>query len=100
MSTYAEKAAGKARDAMNGFSVDDVLESIGLARKSQQTNWMWSALSGLGIGLLVGVGVGLAFAPKKGTELRSDLGEKLRRKQIAAAEATRRAAETMERPMI
>jgi len=88
MSAY-DRAADRARDAFRNFSGDDILDTLGLVRRSQQSGWWWTALSGLGIGILVGVGVGLAFAPTKGSELRGTLGEKLRRKQLEAVEAVR-----------
>ena len=59
---------------------DDVLEYVGL----QERTSAWStALSTIGIfcvGAIVGAGLGLAFAPKAGTELRNELGERVRRK--------------------
>jgi hypothetical protein len=88
---YGAQAAEKARDAWRSFSADDVLDALGLVRKSQSG---WSAawaLGGIGLGLAVGLGLGLAFAPRKGSELRADWGEKLKRTGDQARDAAKAA---------
>jgi hypothetical protein len=59
---------------------DDVLELIGLQRKSS-ADWVVPAISALGVGILVGAGLGLLLAPKEGRVLREDLRSKLKSAQ-------------------
>lgn len=69
----------KALESLQDLDQDDLLEALALQRKDPPG----AVLGGLGIffmGALVGLGFGLAFAPKAGASLRSDLGETLRRK--------------------
>jgi hypothetical protein len=69
----------KALKYLKDIDRDDMLDAIGLQEKSP-----WStALGTIGIfalGALVGAAFGLAFAPKPGEELRSQIGETVRRK--------------------
>ena len=41
------------------------------------SNALLYMLAGVGLGAIIGVAAGMLFAPKAGTELREDLGEKL-----------------------
>ncbi|GAC1336140.1 MAG: hypothetical protein NVS2B9_09850 [Myxococcales bacterium] len=69
----------KALESVQDFDRDDLLEALAL----QERNPPGAILGGFGIfllGALVGAGLGLAFAPKAGKELLSDLGEAARRK--------------------
>ncbi len=52
------------------FKKQDILDALGIETND---NWMMFALAGFGVGCLVGAGVALAFAPKSGRELRSDI---------------------------
>ncbi|HXN81132.1 MAG TPA: YtxH domain-containing protein [Myxococcales bacterium] len=69
----------KALKYLKDIDRDDMLDAIGLQEKSP-----WStALGTIGIfalGALVGAAFGLAFAPKPGEELRSQIGDTVRRK--------------------
>lgn len=70
----------KALKYLQDIEKDDILEAIGLEERSNP--WV-SALGTFGIfalGCLIGAGLGLAFAPKPGLQLRSELGERVRRK--------------------
>ena len=58
---------------------DDVLEMIGLQRKSSTAAWLAGTLGTFGIGILVGAGIGLLMAPKSGRELRENLRDRFRR---------------------
>jgi hypothetical protein len=70
----------KALKYLRDIDKDDILEAIGLEERGNP--WV-AALGTFGIfalGCLVGAGLGLAFAPKSGEELRSELGDRMRRK--------------------
>ena len=58
---------------------DDILEMIGLQRKTSTGSYLASALTTFGVGILVGAGIGLLLAPKSGRELRENLRDRLRR---------------------
>jgi gas vesicle protein len=58
---------------------DDILEMIGLQRKTSTAGWLAGTLGTFGIGLLVGAGIALMMAPKSGRELRENLRDRLRR---------------------
>jgi hypothetical protein len=60
-----------------GLDVDDVLELIGLERRSSFLGSFMSAVGLLALGAAVGAGIGLAFAPSSGQRLRQDVGGKL-----------------------
>lgn len=69
----------KALESLQDLDRDDLLGALAL----QQRNPSGTAMEAFGIfflGALVGLGFGLAFAPKPGAALRSELGETLRRK--------------------
>lgn len=59
---------------------DELLESLGLRRADEGPSWIWPAVGGIGIGILCGMAIGMAFAPKRGTELRHDIADKIRRR--------------------
>lgn len=60
------------------LSKEDILDTLGLARKQTSTEWALGTFGLFGLGLLVGASVALILAPKAGSELRSDLTQKLR----------------------
>jgi hypothetical protein len=62
---------------------DDLLNLIGLETRRGPSDWIVPALSAFSVGLLVGAGVGLLLAPKTGTDLRSDLRNRLQGGQDA-----------------
>ena len=47
-----------------------------MANNNDDSNVMLYMLAGVGLGAIIGAAAGLLFAPKAGTELREDLGEK------------------------
>lgn len=59
---------------------DELLEALGLRRADEGASWIWPALGGVGIGILCGMALGMAFAPKRGTELRHDIADRIRRR--------------------
>lgn len=76
--------SGKIGTYMRGVSGDDLLERLGLMRRSEESGWVFPALFGAGLGLAIGVGIGLAFAPKAGTEMRRDVAGRLKSDWMAA----------------
>ncbi len=60
------------KDLMKSFNTDQILEALGLERHNPYA-MVGQAVGLFGLGLLVGSALGLAFAPKAGGELRSDL---------------------------
>jgi hypothetical protein len=80
------------KNAVENFKAEDILDSIGLMRKSEQISWLWPAVGGLGLGLLCGVALGVAFAPRKGSELRDDIAKKIRNRDYTGLGETARSA--------
>lgn len=80
------------REMMKDFSADDILDSLGLVRKSQQASLLWPVVGGVALGLCAGVAIGMAFAPKPGAELRNELGEKLKDRDYRGVAETARQA--------
>lgn len=72
------KAMGMLKDRIDDIDVDDLLQRIGLRRRSSGWATFFGSLGVFAAGALVGAGVGMLFAPKAGTELRSDVAGKLR----------------------
>lgn len=48
-----------------------------MSNNDNDSNNMLYLLAGVGLGAIIGAAAGLLFAPKPGTEIRDDLGEKL-----------------------
>lgn len=55
---------------------DDILASVGLARKGNY-DWIAPAIGFFTAGIALGAGIGLLLAPKPGRELRNELQQKL-----------------------
>ena len=68
-----KKQLGKLTD----WDKDDLLDLVGLETRRTTTDALIPTLTAFSIGVLVGVGVGLLIAPKPGTELRTDLKNRL-----------------------
>ncbi len=49
-----------------------------MARHDDDSNVLIFMLAGVGLGAIIGAAAGLLFAPKAGTELRDDLGDKFK----------------------
>jgi hypothetical protein len=77
---------------MTRAPADDLLDSLGLMRKSDQASWIWPALGGVAVGLCAGVALGMALAPRPGRELRAQLGEKWRSGDLTGMAETARGA--------
>ena len=64
---------------LKDLNKDDILAALGLETKTGFTQRLLGTVGIFGAGLLVGAGVALMLAPKSGTELREDLGERFRK---------------------
>jgi gas vesicle protein len=60
-----------------GYDMDDVLELVGLQRRSSVIGAVIPAVGFVAIGAVIGAGVGLLFAPSSGRRLRQDMTERL-----------------------
>jgi len=77
---HVKKSGLKALKYLQDIDRDDILEAIGLQERRSTWGTAFGSIGIFALGCLVGAGIGLAFAPKPGTELRTDLGEKVRKK--------------------
>jgi hypothetical protein len=75
-----KKSGLKALKYLQDIDRDDVLEAVGLQERHSAWATTFGSIGIFALGCLVGAGIGLAFAPKAGNELRTDIGEKVRRK--------------------
>ncbi|MBC7793754.1 MAG: YtxH domain-containing protein [Clostridia bacterium] len=64
------------KDILKKLDADEILKAIGLERTSSSLTSMLPTLGGFGIGILVGAALGLAFAPKTGSETRTELADR------------------------
>lgn len=71
---------------LRDFSADDILSAMGLQTRRTSTDYLMPALGIFGVGVLVGAGIGLLFAPKSGSEIRSQIGTMARRRKEEAEE--------------
>jgi hypothetical protein len=62
--------------ALRDFSSDDILDALGLARKSTPIDAAIPTALAFVAGLAAGAGVALLLAPKSGREVRQDLSNK------------------------
>jgi hypothetical protein len=82
MTWKAAKKAAKwetARKMLDRWDRDDVLKRIGLEEREPAKDWA-GALGLFALGMLVGAGMGILFAPRSGTEVRSMVSDKIRRR--------------------
>ena len=56
---------------------EDLVNAIGVASRRSTTSDLASVIGVFGAGLLIGAGLALLFAPKTGTEMRRELGERM-----------------------
>lgn len=55
------------------WDADEMLDMLGLEKKTGARDWLLPSVGLFAIGVLFGVGVGMLFAPKEGRKLREDL---------------------------
>jgi hypothetical protein len=67
----------KLRD-LTDFDKEDILGALGLQSKQSASAWAFGTFGLFGLGVLVGAGVALLLAPKPGSELRQQLGERVK----------------------
>jgi len=67
---------------------DDVLHRIGLKQHTPKSDF-FSGLGVFAVGVLIGATLGLMFAPKPGTEMRSQLNDRIRNRGKAAQDDMR-----------
>ena len=66
---------------LTDITTDDLLNALGLQTRRSVGDYMLPALGIFGVGLLVGAGIGLLFAPKTGSDLRHQIGSRIRRRR-------------------
>ncbi len=49
-----------------------------MSHRDDDSNVVMYLLAGVGLGAIIGAAAGLLFAPKPGTELRADIGDKFK----------------------
>lgn len=64
------------------LSKDDILAALGLETKTGFTQRLLGTLGVFGVGLLVGAGAALLLTPKSGSEMREDLGQRIRKMRM------------------
>src|SRR5688572_11725602 len=86
MSLGTAFAASKVAKSVSGIGLDDVLGSMGLARRRNH------ALENIGliaVGALIGAGTALLLAPASGRQTRQRIGQEASKLGSAAADALR-----------
>jgi hypothetical protein len=66
---------------LRDLSADDILNAMGLQTRRTTTDYMLPALGIFSVGVLVGASIGMLFAPKSGSEIRSQIGTMTRRRR-------------------
>jgi hypothetical protein len=57
---------------------DAALAAVGLQPRRSAGDYILPVIGIFGVGVLVGAGLGLMFAPKRGAELRGDIGRRVK----------------------
>ena len=60
-----------------GYEINDVLELLGLQRRSSMLRFVLPAVGLLALGAGMGVATGVLLAPSSGRRLRRDMGDRL-----------------------
>ncbi|HEY5959015.1 MAG TPA: YtxH domain-containing protein [Polyangiaceae bacterium] len=86
MSIGTAIAASKIARTLSDIEFDDVLGTVGLARRR---NHLLESLGWLGVGTIVGAGAAILLAPWSGRDARQRIGEEASKLGQAAKEAIR-----------
>jgi YtxH-like protein len=86
MSLGAAIAASKVAKTVSGIELEDVLGTLGLARRR---NYFLENLGLVAAGAVVGAGAAILFAPSSGSETRRRLGNEASKLGSAAMDAMR-----------
>lgn len=86
MSLGAAIAASKVAKTVSGIELEDVLGTMGLARRR---NHFLENLGLVAVGAVVGAGAAILFAPSSGSETRRRLGSEASKLGSAAMDAMR-----------
>jgi hypothetical protein len=65
-------------ETLQKLDKDALLGLLGLERRREPSEVLLPALGAFTVGVLVGAGLGLLLAPKPGTQLRGELGRRLK----------------------
>jgi hypothetical protein len=76
----ATRRWNSARRALRNLDSDDLLARVGLEERNPASDW-FGGLGLFALGMLVGAGMGLLFAPRRGQEVRSMMGEAWRNRR-------------------
>jgi hypothetical protein len=74
-------------ETLQKLDKDALLGLIGLETRREPSDVLLPALGAFTVGVLVGAGIGLLLAPRPGTQLRGELGRRLKPSQEALGEA-------------
>jgi hypothetical protein len=77
LSRYAKKNIRPQYRKLRRMDADDWLATVGLERRNVAVD-VASAVGFICLGTVIGIGVGLLMAPKRGSELRRELNQKVR----------------------
>ena len=75
----------KLRD-LTDIDKDAILGALGLQSRPSSSEWAFGTFGLFGLGVLVGAGVALLLAPKPGSEIRREIGTRIKevRDQVGA----------------
>ena len=79
------------------LQAEDLLDHLGLQRKTSVGEQILMTVGIFGAGLLVGAGLGILFAPKSGRELRGDIGTRVNDLKQRAQDVGTRVSERLGR---
>jgi hypothetical protein len=68
------------KKAMERLDKDALLERLGMEEKTPATD-VFGSLGLFAVGILVGAGLGLMFAPRRGEEMRSMVGDAIKNRR-------------------
>lgn len=68
------------KKALENLDKDALLEKIGMEEKTPATDFFGS-LGLFAVGILVGAGLGIMFAPRRGEEIRSMVGDAIKNRR-------------------